>query len=126
MMENEDDITVEDLRSESVAESGSEMFDFVKEYFPDKSDIRQKGRLDKSLPYFLSTIEEYPNLFPPLKSREDLLDRWLDNIEKRLISVEGKSRDEFKEILKSIVRLQDAPEDEKGEGFKKYLKADSE
>lgn len=102
-------IRYEDLE-EAVTENEGELppaFQFMDEYFPDKEDIGQKGRLNKDMPANISSLRILEKLYPELMEGKmelgDTMDAWMNNLEKRLISVDGKSREEFKEILEAML-----------------------
>lgn len=102
----------EDLESAIKSrEEGEELppaFRFLEKYFPEKGDIGAKGRLEsKNMPVNISSLRVLGDLYPELKEAENPMDEtvvdWLDNLEKRLTSVEGKSREEYKEILEALL-----------------------
>lgn len=102
--------------------------EFVREYFPEKNNIKQKGRLESNLPVILSTVEMFPDMFPELRGFEEMIYNWIDSIEQRKISVSGKSRKEFENILSSFVAYANRQEDDRrpsSEGYKDLFKSRS-
>lgn len=100
--------------------------EFLREYFPDQDNILQKGRLESKLPTVLSTVEMLPELYKELSGFEDFIDEWINKIEQRKISVNGKSRGEFENILSSLVASTNLDSDRdkpSSEGFKEYFKS---
>lgn len=83
-------------------------FRFLEKYFPEKDDMAQKGRLnDRRLTTDMSTIQILTKLFPELtEGKEEMdvaLDEWLDALEKRMVSIEGQSREEYRSILEALL-----------------------
>lgn len=95
-------------------------FKFLDKYFPEKEDMAQKGRLEsRDMPVNISSLKILGRLYPELKegetSYDETIDIWMDNLEKRLVSVEGKSREEFKEILEALLTgIRDTGKPEEG------------
>lgn len=92
-------------------------FQFLEKYFPDKDDMAQKGRLnDRRLTTDMSTVEVLTKLFPELTEGEeemdDALEGWLEGLQKRMVSIEGKSREEYRGILEALLSgLRETAED---------------
>jgi len=78
---------------------------FLKDYMEDDEHIGMKSRLSsEELAVKLSTLRMYPKLFPEVfKDFDDEWEVWLNSIEQRLTSVEGKSREEFVDIFRSLL-----------------------
>lgn len=83
-------------------------FKFLDKYIPDKDDMGQKGRLvSDDMPSLISSLKVLSDFYPELTEggspMSESLEDWLDNFEKRLVSVDGKSRDEYKDILEALL-----------------------
>lgn len=79
---------------------------FLKDYMEDDEHIGMKSRLSsEELAVKLSTLRMYPKLFPEVFEDfdDDEWEVWLNSIEQRLTSVEGKSREEFVDIFRSLL-----------------------
>lgn len=120
---DEDNLNVRYEDLENAMNSEGELppaFKFLDKYFPEKHDMAQKGRLEsKDMPVNISSLKVLGELYPELTegdtSFDDTLDEWLDNLERRLVSVEGQSREEYKEILEALLSgLRDTGESNKG------------
>lgn len=78
---------------------------FLEQYMPEKEDWATKGRLDRNnMVINISSLRVLKRLYPEIGDEMDeILQEWLDHVEKRLVSVEGQSRQEYKEILQSLL-----------------------
>lgn len=79
---------------------------FLEEYFPKKTDMGSKTRLrTKDMPVNLSSLKVLGEMYPEIQENDmdETIINWMDSLEKRLISVDGKSREEFKEILEALL-----------------------
>lgn len=94
---------------------------FMEEYFPDSDAWSEKGRLDrKNMVINISSLRKIHELYPEL-SHEDELHDWLTHVEKRLTSVQGKSREEYKEILESLLAGLQHRGDREGDMDKSFM-----
>lgn len=83
-------------------------FVFLEKYFPEKENTGEKSRYkDASMPVNLTIIKLLPEVYPELDEGDiklsPFIDSWVRSFDKRVTSVEGKSREEFKEILKALL-----------------------
>lgn len=81
---------------------------FLENYMPEKEDIRLKTRYqDESVPINISGLERLMTLYPELNDSrfdfESIIENWIEEIERGLVSVEGMSRNEYKEILQAML-----------------------
>lgn len=76
---------------------------FLDEYFPDEVQMELKGRLDRPMVVEFSTLEVLFDMYPEIDDLRPTVSTWSDQIEKRLTSVDGQSRNEYKEILVSLL-----------------------
>ncbi len=76
----------------------------LEQYLPDKEDYSGKTRLNaRNQPSTLASIAILTELYPEIDELDEALEDWRDDLEKYLTSLEGASRDEFKEILKALL-----------------------
>lgn len=74
------------------------------EYIPERDDIGSKGSIPNiDLANMISVVRLYPELFPEIKRDKEVWNLYLDELEKRLTSVEGKSREEFQRIYEALL-----------------------
>jgi len=84
-------------------------FRFLEKYFPEENSMGEKTRYrSDEVAIKLTVLKMLPKIYPELTEIEGfdaqaLIDGWIDNFDKRLTSVQGESRTEFKEILKSML-----------------------
>lgn len=89
-------------------------FQFLEKYFPDKDDYDQKTRISsKKIAQQIAKFKIIEKLYPEISNDDtspedidmgDSVQEYLDNVEKLNVSVEGKSRDEYEEILKALLQ----------------------
>lgn len=98
---------------------------FLDEYFPDENQMELKGRLDRPMVVEFSTLEVLFDMYPEIDDLRPMVKTWSDQIEKRLTSVDGQSRDEFKDILVSLLSGYKSEEqlNEDGSFFKQLFDA---
>lgn len=75
---------------------------FLDRFFPEKDEIEMMGRLERPLTVLLSTAESVFDFYPEVEHLRPHATRWLSVVEKRLTSVDGKSRKEYETILSSL------------------------
>lgn len=84
-------------------------FKFLESYFPDEESMGEKTRYrSDEVAIKITTLKMLPEIYPELKDirnfdAQGIIDAWIDNFDKRLTSVQGESRTEFKEILKAML-----------------------
>lgn len=80
---------------------------FIDDYTPDKDDMAQKGDLKRAMttlfPSADAMLEVFENDDLTLEETMKLTKEWLTQVEKRQISVKGKSREDFKDIYKALL-----------------------
>ncbi len=78
---------------------------FLDKYLPEKEDWATKGRLDrKDMVVNISSLRVIIDVYPEIgEELNEVLQTWLDHLERRLVSVDGASREEYKEILESLL-----------------------
>lgn len=87
--------------------SEADFMQVLREYFPDKKDIRGKGNLHPNLTILFPAAKLYPRMYSTVGVNEEtvkLSDKLVDDIENRLISVRAESRKEYRDILTSWLR----------------------
>jgi hypothetical protein len=94
----------------------------IEDYFPEGDDITEKGNLTRKLPYSLSVLEKLPMLFPELEENEQFLKSFIRGFEKRRISINRGSREEFTDIQQAIVGSISVEDDGKGGGMSELFK----
>lgn len=102
---------------------------FFKNYMPERENIKEKGRLSKAQTVLFSIGS---SVYEPYK--DDLSDDTFDNIveflnglERRQISVDGKSREEFKDMFSSMfssLHMQDERDGNSGGFVEKFIKSE--
>lgn len=76
----------------------------LEQYLPERDDYSGKTRLNaRNQPSTLASISILTKLYPEIGELEGALDEWRDDLEKYLTSLEGASRDEFKQILQALL-----------------------
>lgn len=101
---------------------------FLDDYFPEKHDIAQKGRLKQALTVRFSAVDAIFYFFPEVKHLEPIVKAWANQIETRLVSVDGASRDEFMEILIALLhgyRMEEDTDESSQSFFKQIFDASS-
>jgi len=96
---------------------------FLDDYFPDSDEIELKGRLEQRMIVPLSTVNAILEYYPEISDMEGIINEWVKQIEKRMVSVDGLSRDEYKEIMIALLGQYKLEEhtDEKDSSFLKNL-----
>lgn len=90
----------------------------VDSFIPEQDDIALKGNLDPTQAVLFSlAIELYKPYFPYLSEKtEEMIKNFVKEVEKRQISIRGKSREEITKIFSSIFQSYHMEEtDEKGQ-----------
>lgn len=80
----------------------TEAIELLANYLPEQDDFGAKTRLDENHPELISALELLTHLYPEVSDMEDELKQFTHSYEKRLTSVDGKSRDEFVRILEAL------------------------
>lgn len=76
----------------------------LNDYIPDKDDLGSKTDLKNAqLAVDISVLRLYPSLFPEFKMFEDIWQQYLDNIEKRLTTISGKARRDYRKIFEALL-----------------------
>jgi len=103
-LDSEDIVDEESQLMFGYKDSGNdtEPIELLANYLPDTQDYGAKTILDESHPELISALELLPSLYPEVQEFEDELLQFLNNYEKRLTSVDGRSRDEFVRILEAL------------------------
>lgn len=103
-------------------------FEFLEKYFPDKDSVGEKTNYRKSdMPTNITVMSLLCDVYPELTTGpvdiRELMDDWIDSFDRRLPSVENRSREEYKEILKSLLAGLRSIDNGKGEeeGFMKRM-----
>lgn len=76
--------------------------DLVGDYLPEKEDFAAKTVLEKGQPEIMAAVEQLTDLYPEIAHMSETLVDFLHKFEKRQTSVNGRSRDEFLDILTSM------------------------
>jgi hypothetical protein len=76
--------------------------DLINDYLPEKQDYSAKTVLSEEHPEIMAAIENLTGLYPEIAHMEDTLVQFVLAFEKRQISVEGRSRQEFLDILAGL------------------------
>lgn len=76
--------------------------DLIGDYLPEKNDYSAKTFLAEEHPEAMAGIESLTELYPEIAHMEDALIEFVARFEKRQISVNGRSRQEFLDILAGL------------------------
>lgn len=76
--------------------------DLISDYLPEKDDYKAKTVLAETHPETIAAIENLTEMYPEIEHLEDMLINFVHNFEKRQISVNGRSREEFLDILTAM------------------------
>lgn len=77
----------------------------IGEYVPERNNIKQKGRLHHTMPYQISAIFAYYESIEEItEENKEMVREIIHNFEERLVSVNGASREEYKDILVAAVQ----------------------
>lgn len=102
---------------------------FLDDYFPDHDNMKLKGRLKAPLTVRFSAIDAIFFFYPEISHLEDIVKNWADAIEQRLVSVDGLSREEYKEILIALLhgyKMEEDTNSDKQSFFKQIFDAGGE
>jgi hypothetical protein len=76
--------------------------DLVSDYLPRKEDYAAKTVLAETHPETMAAIENLTEMYPEIDHLEQMIVRFVSKFEKRQISVNGRSREEFLDILTAM------------------------
>jgi len=76
--------------------------DLINDYLPERTDYSAKTVLSEEHPEIMAAIENLTDLYPEVEHMEDTLVNFVLAFEKRQISVKGRSRQEFLDILAGL------------------------
>ena len=110
------------VKAEEVEKTEKErLTDVYLDYFPRKGQIDEKGYLAPGMPFLLAYLRMLPDIHPELGEYNEKVSGILEEIERRLISVDGRSRNEFTQILVAQMQRMRELEEEEPEEEKKKL-----
>lgn len=78
----------------------------LSQYIPKETDLAQKTKVPNiKVANMISILRCYPDMFPELDDERTrkVFDKYFNQLEKRLTSVEGESRDEYTRIFESLL-----------------------
>lgn len=107
-----------------VPDSGPDRDKMAAAFFPAEDEQQGKTILDINDPGRVAAIKQLPRLFPEIEEMGPVLDDFLDDFMQSRTSVQGKSRDEIKDILVSMYG--GSPDGDSGGVVLKALGADEE
>jgi len=76
--------------------------DIIQDYLPEQNDYPAKTVLSEQHPEIIAAIENLTEMYPEIEHMEDMLMDFVAKFEKRQISVNGRSREEFLDILAGL------------------------
>lgn len=76
--------------------------DLIQDYLPEKEDYPAKTVLSQEHPEIIAAIENLTEMYPEIEHLEEMLMQFVASFEKRQISVQGRSRQEFLDILAGL------------------------
>lgn len=76
--------------------------DLISDYLPEQSDYSAKTVLSEEHPEIMAGIENLTDMYPEIAHLEETLINFVLSFEKRQISVNGRSREEFLDILAGL------------------------
>lgn len=101
--------------------SDTEAIELLANYLPEQNDYGAKTRLDEKHPELLSALELMTHFYPEISDMENELKQFIHSYEKRLTSVDGKSRDEFVRILEALTGGKGGVQKDKGSVIESVL-----
>ena len=99
---NDNDGDGDDVAEPVFPNKGPGREEMVSEYLPGKDEWQAKTALDVSDPAAIAALREFGDIYPEVSELQPLIDGFLDDFMQTKISVKGKSRDEFKDILTAM------------------------
>jgi hypothetical protein len=83
-------------------QSGPDREEMADSYLPSGDDWEAKTILDLTDPAAVSALKQFGQMYPEIDDLQPLVDDFLDHFLKTRTSVQGKSRDEYRNILVSM------------------------
>lgn len=111
----EDKISVKHEEGKKAKSEKKHPLGFVDDFFPDKENMKQKGNLKRALTVLLSSAPQIFEFYPEIKQFKEPVMDWCDDIEERQVSIDGLSREQMVEVLKSVMNMMDMKEENTGE-----------
>jgi hypothetical protein len=74
----------------------------IGDYLPEQDDYSAKTVLAEQHPEIMAAIENLTEMYPEVEHMEPILVNFIKRFEKRQISVHGRSREEFLDILTAM------------------------